>query len=270
MSRHRRREHHHDDRGAGERALSRESALPQGNCGRISARSGGSSSPPERGRRSPSPNSPTSRCSKARDAARRERLPGRLRLRRYRRSRRGRLRRGGEEGRRLEGLPETGLRAPVERPVRKHDPRPRAAQDGDSGDAGADLRPASTEHAGARSRRRSSCSPCRSGRSARSGSFTSSATTSSIAAWVGMYRGSWGWMPRRPCSCCCSWISLTTTRKRGLLPEPRELDEAIAHGAVKRVGRPKLMTVAAAFMGLLRSCGPPRPCADVMKRIAPR
>ncbi len=46
-----------------------------------------------------------------------------------------------------------------------------------------------------------------------------------------------------------------------------ELDEAIVHGAVKRV-RPKMMTVAAAFMGLLPIMWSTSAGADVMKRIA--
>ena len=46
-----------------------------------------------------------------------------------------------------------------------------------------------------------------------------------------------------------------------------DLDEAIVHGAVKRV-RPKMMTVAAAFMGLLPILWSTGAGADVMKRIA--
>ena len=46
-----------------------------------------------------------------------------------------------------------------------------------------------------------------------------------------------------------------------------ELDEAIIHGAVKRA-RPKIMTVAAAFMGLLPIMWSTSAGADVMKRIA--
>lgn len=46
-----------------------------------------------------------------------------------------------------------------------------------------------------------------------------------------------------------------------------ELDEAILHGAVKRA-RPKMMTVAAAFMGLLPIMWSTSAGADVMKRIA--
>ncbi len=46
-----------------------------------------------------------------------------------------------------------------------------------------------------------------------------------------------------------------------------EIDEAIVHGAVKRA-RPKMMTVAAAFMGLLPILFATSAGADVMKRIA--
>jgi len=58
-----------------------------------------------------------------------------------------------------------------------------------------------------------------------------------------------------------------TTRRSGGCSEPRGLDEAIIHGAVKRV-RPKMMTVAAAFMGLLPIMWSTSAGADVMKRIA--
>ena len=46
-----------------------------------------------------------------------------------------------------------------------------------------------------------------------------------------------------------------------------DLREAIVHGAVKRV-RPKLMTVAAAFMGLMPIMWSTGTGADVMKRVA--
>ena len=55
--------------------------------------------------------------------------------------------------------------------------------------------------------------------------------------------------------------------RRGLLAAAGGLDEAIVHGAVKRV-RPKMMTVAAAFMGLLPIMWSTSAGADVMKRIA--
>jgi Cu(I)/Ag(I) efflux system membrane protein CusA/SilA len=62
-------------------------------------------------------------------------------------------------------------------------------------------------------------------------------------------------------------ISYEQYRKDGLLQAPGGLDEAILHGAVKRA-RPKLMTVAAAFMGLLPIMWSTSAGADVMKRIA--
>ena len=46
-----------------------------------------------------------------------------------------------------------------------------------------------------------------------------------------------------------------------------DLEEAIIHGAVKRV-RPKMMTVMAAFMGLLPIMWSMGTGADMMKRIA--
>jgi len=62
-------------------------------------------------------------------------------------------------------------------------------------------------------------------------------------------------------------LSYDDAKKRGLLRNIGELDEAIVHGAVKRV-RPKMMTVAAAFMGLLPIMWSTSAGADVMKRIA--
>jgi Cu(I)/Ag(I) efflux system membrane protein CusA/SilA len=55
--------------------------------------------------------------------------------------------------------------------------------------------------------------------------------------------------------------------RRGLMRNVTDLDESIIHGAVKRV-RPKMMTVAAAFMGLLPIMWSTSAGADVMKRIA--
>ena len=55
--------------------------------------------------------------------------------------------------------------------------------------------------------------------------------------------------------------------RRGLLRTRGDLVEAIVHGAVKRI-RPKAMTVAAAFMGLLPIMWSTGTGADVMKRIA--
>ena len=56
-------------------------------------------------------------------------------------------------------------------------------------------------------------------------------------------------------------------KRRGALNSVQDLDEAILHGAVKRA-RPKMMTVAAAFMGLLPIMWSTSAGADVMKRIA--
>ncbi len=62
-------------------------------------------------------------------------------------------------------------------------------------------------------------------------------------------------------------LSYNRARDSGLLKTVRDLDEAIIHGAVKRA-RPKMMTVAAAFMGLLPIMWSTSAGADVMKRIA--
>ncbi|RPJ16761.1 MAG: efflux RND transporter permease subunit [Desulfobacteraceae bacterium] len=62
-------------------------------------------------------------------------------------------------------------------------------------------------------------------------------------------------------------LSYDSAKKAGMLKNIGELDEAIVHGAVKRV-RPKMMTVAAAFMGLLPIMWSTATGTDVMKRIA--
>jgi Cu(I)/Ag(I) efflux system membrane protein CusA/SilA len=62
-------------------------------------------------------------------------------------------------------------------------------------------------------------------------------------------------------------LSYDDYKRRGLLQSAGGLDEAIVHGAVKRA-RPKMMTVAAAFMGLLPIMWSTSAGADVMKRIA--
>jgi Cu(I)/Ag(I) efflux system membrane protein CusA/SilA len=62
-------------------------------------------------------------------------------------------------------------------------------------------------------------------------------------------------------------LSYDDYKKRGILNSMQDLDEAILHGAVKRA-RPKMMTVAAAFMGLLPIMWSTSAGADVMKRIA--
>ncbi|HZL83952.1 MAG TPA: efflux RND transporter permease subunit [Candidatus Krumholzibacteria bacterium] len=62
-------------------------------------------------------------------------------------------------------------------------------------------------------------------------------------------------------------LSYEDAKRRGLLRNVADLDEAILHGAVKRA-RPKMMTVTAAFMGLLPIMWSTSAGADVMKRIA--
>jgi Cu(I)/Ag(I) efflux system membrane protein CusA/SilA len=62
-------------------------------------------------------------------------------------------------------------------------------------------------------------------------------------------------------------LSHEEARKRGMLNTRGDLVEAIVHGAVKRI-RPKAMTVAAAFTGLLPIMWSTGTGADVMKRIA--
>jgi Cu(I)/Ag(I) efflux system membrane protein CusA/SilA len=55
--------------------------------------------------------------------------------------------------------------------------------------------------------------------------------------------------------------------RQGKMQTKEDLEEAIVHGAVKRI-RPKLMTVAAMFMGLVPIMWSAGAGADVMKRIA--
>jgi len=62
-------------------------------------------------------------------------------------------------------------------------------------------------------------------------------------------------------------LSYNQARAQGLLRNQRELDDAIVHGAVRRV-RPKMMTVTASFVGLLPIMWSTGAGADVMKRIA--
>jgi Cu(I)/Ag(I) efflux system membrane protein CusA/SilA len=62
-------------------------------------------------------------------------------------------------------------------------------------------------------------------------------------------------------------LSWEQARAAGRLRTAAEVDEAIIHGAVKRA-RPKMMTVAAAFMGLLPIMWSTSAGSDVMKRIA--
>jgi Cu(I)/Ag(I) efflux system membrane protein CusA/SilA len=62
-------------------------------------------------------------------------------------------------------------------------------------------------------------------------------------------------------------LSYEDYEKAGRLKSLGDLDEAIVHGAVKRA-RPKMMTVAAAFMGLVPIMWSTSAGADVIKRIA--
>jgi len=62
-------------------------------------------------------------------------------------------------------------------------------------------------------------------------------------------------------------LSYEEARAKGRLRSLSDLHEAIVHGAVKRV-RPKMMTVAAAFMGLMPIMWSTGAGADVMKRVA--
>jgi Cu(I)/Ag(I) efflux system membrane protein CusA/SilA len=62
-------------------------------------------------------------------------------------------------------------------------------------------------------------------------------------------------------------LSYDEARQRGRLRDLAELKQAIVHGAVKRV-RPKMMTVTAAFMGLMPIMWSTGAGADVMKRVA--
>jgi Cu(I)/Ag(I) efflux system membrane protein CusA/SilA len=62
-------------------------------------------------------------------------------------------------------------------------------------------------------------------------------------------------------------IAYEEARRRGRLRSAADLREAIMHGAVKRI-RPKFMTVAVMFMGLVPIMWSAGVGADVMKRIA--
>ena len=62
-------------------------------------------------------------------------------------------------------------------------------------------------------------------------------------------------------------LSYEDAKRKGLLRNLAELHEAIIHGAVKRI-RPKMMTVAAAAMGLMPIMWSLGTGADVMKRVA--
>jgi Cu(I)/Ag(I) efflux system membrane protein CusA/SilA len=62
-------------------------------------------------------------------------------------------------------------------------------------------------------------------------------------------------------------LSYGEARRKGLLRTKAELAEAIIHGAVKRI-RPKMMTVSAAFMGLMPIMVSLGAGSDMMKRVA--
>jgi Cu(I)/Ag(I) efflux system membrane protein CusA/SilA len=62
-------------------------------------------------------------------------------------------------------------------------------------------------------------------------------------------------------------LSYDDAVRKGLMRNENDLTEAIIHGAVKRV-RPKMMTVCAAFMGLLPIMWSTGTGADMMKRVA--
>jgi copper/silver efflux system protein len=61
-------------------------------------------------------------------------------------------------------------------------------------------------------------------------------------------------------------LSYADAKRRGQLKTKAELVEAIIHGAVKRV-RPKMMTVSAAFMGLMPIMWSIGAGSDMMKRV---
>jgi Cu(I)/Ag(I) efflux system membrane protein CusA/SilA len=62
-------------------------------------------------------------------------------------------------------------------------------------------------------------------------------------------------------------LAYNEAREKGKMKTEEDLEEAIVHGAVKRI-RPKMMTVMAAFMGLLPIMWSTGTGADMMKRIA--
>ena len=62
-------------------------------------------------------------------------------------------------------------------------------------------------------------------------------------------------------------LSYDESKREGRLGSQAELKDAIIHGAVKRV-RPKMMTVAAAMIGLMPIMWSMGTGADVMKRVA--
>jgi Cu(I)/Ag(I) efflux system membrane protein CusA/SilA len=62
-------------------------------------------------------------------------------------------------------------------------------------------------------------------------------------------------------------LSYNDAKKKGMLRNEADLREAILYGAVRRV-RPKIMTVASAFLGLIPILWSDGTGSDLMKRIA--
>jgi len=89
----------------------------------------------------------------------------------------------------------------------------------------------------------------------------------SIAAWVGMIALMGLDAETGVFMLLFLHLSYDDMKKRGLMNTHGDLVEGIVYGAVKRL-RPKAMTVAAAFMGLLPIMWSTGTGADVMKRIA--
>jgi Cu(I)/Ag(I) efflux system membrane protein CusA/SilA len=73
-------------------------------------------------------------------------------------------------------------------------------------------------------------------------------------------------MLKPECSCCCSYLAYEEARQRGSLGRKEGLADAIVEGAARRL-RPKLMTVATAFFGLLPAMVAIGTGSDVAKRI---
>jgi Cu(I)/Ag(I) efflux system membrane protein CusA/SilA len=89
----------------------------------------------------------------------------------------------------------------------------------------------------------------------------------SIAAWVGMI--ALAGLDAETAVFMLLFLDLSwkEAESRGALRSVAEVDEALVHGAVKRI-RPKLMTVATAFFGLLPILFSTATGSDVLKRIA--
>jgi len=62
-------------------------------------------------------------------------------------------------------------------------------------------------------------------------------------------------------------LSYQQAKEDGRMASPADLDEAIVHGAARRI-RPKFMTVATTFLGLVPIMWATGTGSDVMKRIA--